>query len=60
MIRITSKQNGFRRCGISHPKEAVEYPDKRFTADELKTLQDEPMLVVTVVSDKPEKDKDKK
>jgi hypothetical protein len=50
MIRITSKQDGFRRCGIAHPKAATDYPDDRFTKAELDTLQAEPMLVVAIVA----------
>jgi len=46
MIRITSKQDGFRRCGTAHPKEATEYADDRFTPGELEILSNEPMLVV--------------
>jgi len=49
MIRIKSKQNNFRRCGIAHPAEVVEYPDGRFTKEELETLWAEPMLVVEIV-----------
>ncbi|MDA8428934.1 MAG: HI1506-related protein [Geobacteraceae bacterium] len=52
MIRIASKQDGFRRCGIAHPAEALEYADDQFTAAELKTLQAEPMLLVEVIADK--------
>jgi hypothetical protein len=52
MIRIKSKRHNFRRCGIAHPKEAVEYPDKRFTPAELAILQAEPNLVVEIVSKK--------
>lgn len=32
MIQISAKQDGFRRCGIAHPKQATQYPDKHFTA----------------------------
>lgn len=46
MIRITSKQAGFRRAGIAHPETATDYPDGRFTAAELDQLRAEPMLVV--------------
>lgn len=49
MIQISAKQDGFRRCGIAHPKQATQYPDKHFTADQLKILQGEPMLVVQVI-----------
>lgn len=50
MIRITAKQEGFRRCGVNHPATTTEYPDSRFSAKELKILQAEPMLVVDVVA----------
>lgn len=49
MIRIKSKQNNFRRCGMSHPAEAVEYPDDKFTKEEVAILQAEPMLIVEIV-----------
>ena len=49
MIQITSKRDGFRRCGVAHPKSTTQYPDNRFTAEQLKILQAEPMLVVQVV-----------
>lgn len=52
MIRITSKQAGFRRLSIAHPVEPTEYQDDQFTKDELKTLQAEPMLLVEIVADK--------
>ena len=52
MICITSKQEGFRRGGIAHPREATEYPDDQFSKEELKAIQDEPMLVVEIVADK--------
>ena len=60
MVRIKAIQDGFRRAGISHTKEATEYPDSAFTAKELKALQAEPMLLVEVVADKEEKKKDEK
>jgi hypothetical protein len=52
MIRIKSKKAGFRRCGIAHSAEIVEYPDKRFTPAELEILKAEPNLVVEIVSKK--------
>jgi len=48
MIRIKSKRAGFRRCGIAHSAEFVEYPDDRFSAKELAILKGEPMLTVEV------------
>jgi len=51
MIRIRSKKNGFRRCGIAHSSEWQEYPDERFNEDEVKTLLAEPMLQVDVFID---------
>ena len=50
MIRITSKKDGFRRCGVAHPKSATDHPDNRFTEDQLQILQAEPILVVQVVT----------
>jgi len=51
MIRITSKRHNFRRCGMPHPKEPVEYSDDRFTEEELEILKSEPMLTVEYVED---------
>ena len=59
-IRIVSKRNGFRRCGISHPDKSVIYPDNKFTKDELKRLQAEPMLIVDIVKKGEEEEKDLK
>ncbi len=47
-IRITSRREGFRRCGVAHPKGPVEYPDNKFTDKELKALKAEPMLTVEI------------
>lgn len=55
MIRIVSKKAGFRRCGVSHPDKAVDYPDGRFTAAQIEALKKEPMLVVQELPD-PEPD----
>jgi hypothetical protein len=52
MIRITSRIDGFRRCGVAHPKAATEYADDRFSKKELEALQAEPMLTVEIVGDK--------
>ncbi len=49
MIRIKSKQAGFRRCGIAHAEKTVEYPDDKFTPEQLAILKAEPMLIVEVV-----------
>ena len=46
LIRITSKKEGFRRCGIAHSEKPTIYPDDRFSAEELKILEAEPMLIV--------------
>ena len=55
-VRITSKMPNFRRCGMAHPTEPTTYPDDKFSAAELKQLQEEPMLIVDVI---PEKEKAK-
>ncbi len=46
MIIITSKRPDFRRCGVAHPKEPVEYPDDKFSEKEIAVLEAEPMLHV--------------
>lgn len=48
MIIITSKQGGFRRCGVVHPATPTEYHDDHFTPEELTVLQAESMLTVVV------------
>jgi hypothetical protein len=51
VIRITSKKEGFRRCGMAHSKAAVEYTSGKFTPEELDALKAEPMLVVEDIPD---------
>jgi hypothetical protein len=46
MIIITSKKEGFRRCGVAHPASPTDYPDGFFTPEQIKALHEEPMLVV--------------
>lgn len=53
MIRIRSTKPGFRRCGIAHGKEPVEYADDHFTEDELAILKAEDVLIVTHHEDEP-------
>ena len=48
-ICITSKKDGFRRCGVDHPSARTEYPDGKFTPDQIRALQAEPMLVVELI-----------
>lgn len=49
MLIITSKKDGFRRCGIAHPARPTEYPDTAFSGVELALLRAEPMLEVAHV-----------
>jgi hypothetical protein len=51
MIRVKSKQAGFRRFGIAHSEKAVEYPDGKFTPEQLAILKAEPMLIVEIVGE---------
>ena len=46
MLIITSKQHGFRRCGVAHPAEPTEYQDGAFTPEQIEILHREPMLMV--------------
>ena len=50
MIRISSRKEGFRRCGVAHPKGVVDYPDGQWTEEQLAALRAEPMLVVTSIT----------
>ena len=49
MIRITSKQAGFRRCGVAHPAAPTDHADDAFTPAQLEQLQAEPMLLVEII-----------
>jgi hypothetical protein len=51
MIRITSKKDGFRRCGIAHPAKPQEYPNDKFSKKELAVLKADPMLIVDEIPD---------
>lgn len=47
-VKIKSKTKGFRRAGIAHSDEWVEYPDGRFSKAELAALKAEPELTVEI------------
>lgn len=47
MIRITARPaNGFRRCGVHHPAEAIDHPADTFNAKQRAILEAEPQLIV--------------
>lgn len=48
-IRIVSRRDGFRRCGVAHPATPTFHPEDRFAPDELERLCRDPMLIVDVV-----------
>ena len=48
-IRISSAIAGFRRGGIAHPKEQVEYRLNDFSPDELEAILTEPNLVAEII-----------
>lgn len=50
-VIITAKKDGFRRCGMAHPANAVEHADGTFTEEQLAILKAEPMLVVQELAD---------
>ena len=58
MIVITSKKDGFRRAGIAHKATPVQYPHDAFTAEQLKALKAEPMLIVQEIPDLPPAEKE--
>lgn len=45
-LKITSKKDGFRRCGVEHPDKAVVHPDGKFNPEQIRRLKAEPMLIV--------------
>lgn len=50
-VIITSKRNGFRRCGVAHPDKPTPYPDEFFTAEQLEALSKEPQLILAYAQD---------
>ncbi|KJV26911.1 hypothetical protein VI06_16225 [Aquitalea magnusonii] len=51
MIRITARDDGFRRAGMAHSATPTEHPDETFTPEQLQELKAEPLLVVEVLPD---------
>lgn len=48
-VRIRAKRaQGFWRCKCYHPATWVEYPDGRFSAEEIVRLRAEPMIEVEI------------
>ena len=60
MLKITSKKDGFRRCGIEHPAVPTLHEDDAFTDEQIEILMNEPMLIVEVLEDKHKLDQDHK
>ncbi|WP_054062920.1 HI1506-related protein [Pseudomonas asplenii] len=50
-IVITSKHNGFRRCGVAHPSKPTRYADDFFTEAQLRALDKEPQLLLAYEED---------
>lgn len=48
-IRIISKREGFRRCGVAHSETPIFHEPDRFAREELEQLTRDPMLVVDLV-----------
>ncbi|PPD36754.1 MAG: hypothetical protein CTY18_02930 [Methylomonas sp.] len=53
MIKIKSKREGFRRCGLAHSAQWQFYDNDFFTDEQLERLFAEPMLNVEIVEDSP-------
>ena len=49
IVRIKSARDGYRRCGVAHPKAATDHPADRFSAEELERLQADHVLTVELV-----------
>ena len=56
MIKITSKHDGFIRCGVRHSYTATDHADDRFSEEEMAVLEAEPMLIVQHMDDPQEQD----
>lgn len=48
-VRISSRWDGFRRCGIAHPKAATDHDAVRFDPEQMERLLGEPVLTVELV-----------
>lgn len=48
VIDITAKRDGFRRAGMVHSEQTRTYPLSQFTKEQIRQLQEEPMLVVAI------------
>lgn len=46
MLLITSKIEGFRRCGVAHSVAPTEWNDDYFSDEQIARLKAEPMLTV--------------
>jgi len=57
-VRIWSKADGFRRCGVAHKAAPTDWPDDAWTKDQMKRLEAEPMLTVERIPDTPTGDDD--
>lgn len=51
---VTSKKEGFRRCGVAWPKGPSVFDEARFSPEEWKAIKAEPMLIVTAIGTKSE------
>lgn len=49
IVRIKSKRDGYRRCGIVHPRLATDHPAERFTEGMLAKLKADPVLSVELL-----------
>lgn len=58
IVRIKSARDGYRRCGVVHPRQATDHQADRFTEAELERLQADPVLTVTLVDGDLEDDRE--
>lgn len=45
-MKIISKVDGYRRCGVIHPARPVEYPDDAFSPEQVSIMKADPLLTV--------------
>lgn len=51
VLRIASKREGYRRCGIGHSEQAVDHAIDLFNEDQIAILKADPNLVVQEVDE---------
>jgi hypothetical protein len=49
-LRIISARAGFRRGGIAHPAGPTDYPEGKFTVEQILAIEGEPLLEIAPIT----------